>query len=148
MPSPVDYLHFQSKMQAKGVAIQRMDGDYGVIAPSFIDPEKKVIAAPKFRYCTPSNWLVAKGEKPTKGENSQYPRLAQRLAKRPEFRSDDIGWGHEELRASATYENRSGGHARAVAIDTCNHLDITTKQVLFTEHQVASNAAQTQHLNE
>ena len=31
MPSPVDYLHFQSKMQAKGVAIQRMDGDYGVI---------------------------------------------------------------------------------------------------------------------
>ena len=31
MPSPIDYLHFQSKMQPKGVAIQRMGGDHGVI---------------------------------------------------------------------------------------------------------------------
>ena len=26
MPSPIDYLHFQTKMQPKGIAIQRMGG--------------------------------------------------------------------------------------------------------------------------
>lgn len=112
-------------------------GDYGVVAPSFIDPEKIVIPAPKFRYCTPSKWLVAKGEKPRKDENSQYPRLAKRLTNRPEFRANDLGWGHDQIRDFASYALTRADHARAVAIDTCSHLDITVKQVLFAERQIA-----------
>lgn len=112
-------------------------GDYGVVAPSFIDPEKTVIPAPKFRYCTASKWLVAKGEKPRKDENSQYPRLAKRLINRSEFRANDLGWGHEQIRDFASYTLIKADHARVVAIDTCSHLDITVKQVLFAERQIA-----------
>lgn len=120
-------------------------GDYGVVAPSFIDPEKTVIPAPKLRYTTNSHWLVAKGEKPRKGENSQYPRLAQRLMKTAEFRADDLGWGHDRLREFASYEQTTVGHARAVAIDTCTHLDIVTRQVMFTEHELATAKLETEN---
>lgn len=112
-------------------------GDYGVIAPSFVDPEKSVIPSPKFRYTTSSHWLVAKGEKPRKDQNSQYPRLAQRLMKTDEFRTNDLGWGHDQIRALASYEQKTIGHYRAVAIDTCTHLDITSRQIVFTERQLA-----------
>lgn len=113
-------------------------GDYGVIAPSFVDTERKFSGSPKFRYATPSMWLVAKGEKLRKDENSQYPRLAQRLIKTGHFRTNDLSWGHEQLQAYASYELQSAGHAKAVAIDTCTHLNITTTQVLFFESQNAT----------
>jgi Beta protein len=111
-------------------------GDYGVVAPSFIDPEKTIIPAPKFRYTTPTDWLVAKGEKPRKDENSQYPRLAQRLMKMDDFRVNDLGWGHEQIRALASYEVSTIGNSRAVAIDTCTHLNVITSQIAFTERQL------------
>ena len=44
MPCPIDYLHFQSKMQAKGVAIQRMDGDYGIIGKR-VDANERIASA-------------------------------------------------------------------------------------------------------
>ena len=44
MPSPIDYLHFQSKMQAKGVAIQRMDGDYSIIGKQG-DADERIASA-------------------------------------------------------------------------------------------------------
>lgn len=114
-------------------------GDYGVIAPSFVDTERKFSGSPKFRYATPSMWLVAKGEKLKKGENSQYPRLAQRLIKSGQFRINDLSWGHEQLRAYANYEEMVLGHTKAVAIDTCTHLNITTSQVLYVERAIASS---------
>ncbi len=112
-------------------------GDYGVIAPSYIDPEKLVIPSPKLRYSTSTHWLVSKGEKPKKDQNSQFPRLAQRLLKTEAFRVNDLGWGHDQIRALASYELETIGNDRAVAIDTCNHLGITTNQISYTERQIA-----------
>lgn len=117
-------------------------GDYGVIAPSFVDTERKFSGSPKFRYATPSMWLVAKGEKLQKGENSQYPRLAQRLIKSGHFRTNDLSWGHEQLQLYANYEETVMGHSKAVAIDTCTHLNITTSQVLHVERQIAGSRVQ------
>lgn len=116
-------------------------GDYGVITPSFADPDKDVIPAPKFRYTTPSSWLVSKGERPRKNENSQYPRLARRLLATGEFRHNDLGWGHEQLKAFAEYDRKSTDHAGAVAIDTCNHLEVTVRQLEVFERNHRTRAA-------
>jgi hypothetical protein len=115
-------------------------GDYGVICPEFSEPDgKSIIPAPKLRYCTTSLWLVAKGEKPRKGENNQYPRLARRLMKEREFRHNELNWGHDELRNLENYRFESMGHHRAVAIDTCNHLDLVFRQVASTERLLAES---------
>lgn len=111
-------------------------GDYGVIAPSYIDPEKIIIPSPKFRYATSSDWFVVKGEKPRKDENNQYPRLAQRLMKIDNFRSNDLSWGHEQIRAIASYEVPAIDPRKAVAIDTCTHLSVITSQVAYIERQI------------
>jgi Beta protein len=111
-------------------------GDYGVIAPSFIDPEKIIIPAPKFRYTTSSDWFVAKGERPRKDQNSQYPRLSRRLMREDYFRVNDLGWGHEQLRSLASHQVSTIGHSKAVAIDTCTHLSVITSQVALTERQL------------
>jgi hypothetical protein len=111
-------------------------GDYGVIAPSFIDTERNVIPAPKLRYATPTCWLVSKGEKPRTGENSQYPRLAKRLLGTGEFRSNDLGWGHDQIRAFAARERQTTDHAGAVAIDTCTHIDVTVRQLKVLEERL------------
>jgi hypothetical protein len=113
-------------------------GDYGVISPSYVDPEKKAgRGTPKFRYATPSSWLVSKGEMILKDEPSQYPRLAKRLVDSLQFRRNDLGWGHDQLRSFASYEFTSADHARAIAVDTCTHLDVTVRQVRYAERQLA-----------
>jgi Beta protein len=133
----VPRIDFKLWEQLRRMGLDIRYGDYGVIAPSFVDTERKFSGSPKFRYATPSMWLVAKGEKLKKGENSQYPRLAQGLIKSGHFRANDLSWGHEQLQAYANYEETVAGHSKAVAIDTCTHLNITTSQVLYVEREVA-----------
>lgn len=116
-------------------------GDYGVIAPTFVDPPKNVIPAPKLRYTTPTCWLVSKGEKPRKGEHSQYPRLARGITSSGKFRTNDLGWGSEQIQAFSTYERTTTDHSGAVAIDTCTHLDVTVRQIANVEQKVANPEA-------
>lgn len=124
-------------LRRKGVAVSF--GDYGVILPSYIDPDFQFNSppTPKLRYATMGSWLVAKGEKPQKGENSQYPRLAQSLVASTEFRQNDLGWGHDRIRDLATYDLKTIGPAKAVAIGTSIHLDVTARNVDYLERQFA-----------
>lgn len=116
-------------------------GDYGVISPNYSDPEDTVIPAPKLRYTTARHWLISKGEKPRKGENSQYPRLARKVLGHEEFRSNDLSWGHEQLRLLASYGLPPIGHSLGVAIDTNNHLELVVDQVREFESSLEMSGA-------
>ncbi|CAN7497929.1 beta family protein [Acidovorax sp. LjRoot194] len=125
-----DYLLWESLLKRN---VQIKYGDYGVISPQFTEPDKTIIASPKIRYCGFSSWLVSKGEKPQKGGNSQYPRLAKRLIKEKEFRHNELNWGHDQLKDMSDYRLDTVGHSKSVAIDTCNHLDLVFQQVTYAE---------------
>lgn len=137
---PREEIKLWEQLRKKGIAVSY--GDYGVISPSFIDPEFRFNSppTPKLRYATMNHWLIAKGEKPQKGENSQYPGLAQSLMSNSEFRQNDLDWGHDRIRDLASYDVRTIGSARAVAIGTSIHLDITAKNIAYLERQFAGDA--------
>jgi hypothetical protein len=106
-------------------------GDYGVVHPRFADaPSTGVtIPAPKARYALPGEWVVLKGRRPTKGESSQYRNIAQGIIQADWFRTNEFGWGAENIRLAASGQSGPGNHTSWIGYCTELHLTLTCRQV-------------------
>jgi Beta protein len=117
-------------LSLRSLGIEVMYGDYGVVSPEFIDLGNfKRSPSPKFRYTLADSWLVSKGEQTKAGELNQYPRIAKKLVARPEFRGNDLSWGNDQMLDISNYILANAALTKAVAIDTCTHLEVTVSQI-------------------
>jgi hypothetical protein len=117
----------------RGTDVSRVPafGDYGVTAAdwgSAFEPEMSRSA--KIIYTTPTDWMVAKGEKIRKGEDSQYYELARRIVKESgAFRGERHCLACRRILEAKKHIGSAGGPTAWVARATRHHLAVVTRQL-------------------
>ncbi len=107
-------------------------GDYGIVAPDFLELNPKTISiAPTIRYTTQKNWLIMRGISTKKHPDGfkQFHSLAADLVSRPEYFGASCCWGDEYISQNATREVGPGNACKWVEVGTNHHLSVVSRQI-------------------
>jgi len=112
--------------------------DYGVIHPSYIDIDPRLLKpSAKIRYTTSSGWIIIKGSC-WRDDTSQHHELSKMLSDQQEFRGDD-SWGGNYIVSCAEGRPSYGSLETWVSVDQNNHINQTVKQILRISVAVRHN---------
>jgi Beta protein len=106
-------------------------GDYGIAAPDWGDPfDPNISISAKIVYTSPEDWMIAKGRKIKKREDSQYYELARRLVKESgAFRGERHCRACRRIAEAARHIGRPGNPTTWIGLGTRHHLKVTSAEL-------------------